>query len=46
MRLEGAKRVLYFANLGDSRAFLFEDKPVPLTVDHKPTKETEKARIL
>ncbi|CAK70806.1 unnamed protein product (macronuclear) [Paramecium tetraurelia] len=46
MRLEGAKRVLYFANVGDSRAFLFGDQVVPLTTDHKPNKQGERARIL
>jgi serine/threonine protein phosphatase PrpC len=36
MRLEGAKRVLYFANVGDSKAFVFGDTVIPLTTDHKP----------
>ncbi|CAD8090271.1 unnamed protein product [Paramecium primaurelia] len=45
MRLEGAKRVLYFANVGDSRAFLFGDQVVPLTTDHKPNKQGERTRI-
>lgn len=46
IRLENGKRVLYFANIGDSKAFLFSDVAIPLTTDHKPSAETEKKRIL
>ena len=40
--------VAYVGNVGDSRAFMSIDsgsKIVPLSVDHKPESESEKARI-
>lgn len=46
MRLEGAKRILYFSNIGDSKAFLFGDTIIPLTTEHKPSKPKERERIL
>lgn len=45
MRLEGAKRILYFSNIGDSKAFLFGDTIIPLTTEHKPSKPKERERI-
>lgn len=46
IRLEGSKRVLYFANVGDSSAFLFDEQAIPLTTSHKPTNPKERERII
>jgi len=46
VRTEGSKRVLYSANVGDSRAVLIRGrKAVRLTYDHKATCPTEAKRI-
>ncbi|KAJ5070648.1 alphabet isoform e [Anaeramoeba ignava] len=40
------KRMLFTANIGDSRAILVrENKPVMLTFDHKPTVKEEEERV-
>jgi len=46
IRMEGDKRMLHTANVGDSRAVLCRDKKaVALTIDHKPTLPEETKRI-
>ena len=46
VRKEGNKRVCYVANLGDTRAVLSVDGVAKrMTVDHKPTTQSEIERI-
>lgn len=46
IRYEGAKRVLYMANVGDSKAFICEDYKVSeLTYEHRGNDEQEIKRV-